>query len=204
MKFCTPRAQKKSRQILDGATCVFDAQGFEGASVDVIAETADVSKATLYKYFANKQDLFSACIERQCEVYSERMIDLSEVDGPLEDNLRIIASTIGQTFTSPVLANLFRLAIAETGRFPEIGRAIFDQGPQKSIELISAILKKHIETGELAITDIPRAARQFQALVKADFFDLALFGIRQDFSPQELQQSAENAVQTFLRAYRVG
>ena len=203
MKFCTPRAQKKSCQILDGATCVFDAQGFEGASVDVIAETADVSKATLYKYFANKQELFSACIERQCEIYSERMVTLSDVEGPLEDNLRIIATIIGQTFTSPLLANLFRLAVAETARFPEIGRAFYDTGPKGGTRLIATILQKHVDTGELDIDDVSLAARQFQALVRADFFDLALFGIRHDFTPLEIEQSAEKAVQTFLRAYEV-
>ncbi len=119
----TARAQKKAHQILEGAAEIFDQHGFEGASVDMIAEAADVSKATLYKYFANKQELFKAVIQRQCKFYSGRIAELSEVDGTLEDNLRAIARTIGQTFTSPVLANLYRLAIAEATRFPEIDQS---------------------------------------------------------------------------------
>ncbi len=199
---CTPRAREKCRQIMDGATRIFDEQGFEGASVDMIAETADVSKATLYKYFANKQELFKAVIQRQCEVYSERIAELSKVDGGLEDNLRAIAGNISQTVTSPLLTNLFRLAVAETTRFPDIARTFYESAPRAGENLIAAILQKHIDSGELAIDDVPLAARQFLELIKADFFHVAIFGIRTEFTQQDIDQSAENAVQTFLRAYR--
>lgn len=198
----TPRAQKKARQIMEGAVQIFDQHGFEGASVDMIAKAADVSKATLYKYFANKQELFKAVIQRQCKVYSGRIAKLSEVDGTLEDNLRAIARTIGQTFTSPILSNLYRLAIAEATRFPEISRTFYESGPQTGETLTCAILQKHIDAGELDIDNVPLAARQFQELIKADFFHVAIFGIRTDFTQQDIDQSAENAVQTFLRAYR--
>ncbi len=199
---CTPRAREKCRQIMDGATRIFDEQGFEGASVDMIAETADVSKATLYKYFANKQELFKAVIQRQCEVYSARIAELSKVDGGLEDNLRAIAGNISQTVTSPLLTNLFRLAVAETTRFPDIARTFYESAPRAGENLIAAILQKHIDSGELAIDDVPLAARQFLELIKADFFHVAIFGIRTEFTQQDIDQSAENAVQTFLRAYR--
>ncbi|WP_306261997.1 TetR/AcrR family transcriptional regulator [Pararhizobium sp. IMCC21322] len=199
---CTPRARQKCRQIMDGAARIFDEQGFEGASVDMIAEAADVSKATLYKYFANKQELFKAVIQLQCKVYSERIEKLSKIDGTLEENLRVIASTIGQTFTAPALSNLFRLAVAETTRFPEIGRTFYESGPKTGETLITAILQKHIDTGELDIDDVNLAARQLLELVKADFFHVSIFGIRKDFTQADIDQSAENAVQTFLRAYR--
>lgn len=198
----TTRAQKKAHQIMEGAAQIFDQHGFEGASVDMIAEAADVSKATLYKYFANKQELFKAVVQRQCKFYSGRIAELSEVDGALEDNLRAIARTIGQTFTSPVLANLYRLAIAEATRFPEAGRTFYESGPKTGEILTAKILQKHIDSGELDIDDVPLAARQFQELIKADFFHVAIFGIRTDFTQADIEKSAEAAVQTFLKAYR--
>ena len=179
---CTPRAREKCRQIMDGATRIFDEQGFEGASVDM--------------------ELFKAVIQRQCEVYSERIAELSKVDGGLEDNLRAIAGNISQTVTSPLLTNLFRLAVAETTRFPDIARTFYESAPRAGENLIAAILQKHIDSGELAIDDVPLAARQFLELIKADFFHVAIFGIRTEFTQQDIDQSAENAVQTFLRAYR--
>lgn len=199
---CTPRAREKCREIMDGATRIFDEQGFEGASVDMIAEASDVSKATLYKYFANKQELFEAVIQRQCEFYSARIAQLGDVDGSLEDDLRAIALIIGETFTSPLLANLFRLTLSETTRFPEITRTFYEAGPRAGNRLIAAILQKHIDSGELAADDAALAARQLQELIKADFFYLIIFGIRTDFTRQEIEQSGEIAIRTFLRAYR--
>ena len=52
----------KVRQILDGARKVFLNLGFDGASMGDIARAAGVSKGTLYVYFENKAELFSALI----------------------------------------------------------------------------------------------------------------------------------------------
>ena len=49
---------RKYDQVIAGARDVFLAQGFEGASVDLIAREAGVSKATLYSYFPDKRILF--------------------------------------------------------------------------------------------------------------------------------------------------
>ncbi|WP_306258986.1 TetR/AcrR family transcriptional regulator C-terminal domain-containing protein [Pararhizobium sp. IMCC21322] len=42
---------------------------------------------------------------------------------------------------------------------------------------MATILQKHIDAGELAIGDVPLAARQFQELITADLFHVAAFGI---------------------------
>lgn len=45
-----------------------------------------------------------------------------------------------------------------------------------------AILQKHINTGERDIDDVGLATRRFQELIKAGFFNTAVFGIRNDFT----------------------
>ena len=55
----------KRRQILDGARKVFMDLGFDGASMNEIARSAGVSKGTLYVYFADKNRLFEAIVERE-------------------------------------------------------------------------------------------------------------------------------------------
>ena len=56
------RTPAKVRQILGGAREVFLRLGFDGASMGDIARAAGVSKGTLYVYFENKAELFSALI----------------------------------------------------------------------------------------------------------------------------------------------
>ncbi|MGJ8671083.1 MAG: TetR/AcrR family transcriptional regulator C-terminal domain-containing protein [Oceanococcus sp.] len=124
-------------------------------------------------------------------------------NGTLKNDLRAIARTIGQTFTSPILSGPYRLATAETTGFPEADRTIYEAAPHSGEILTAKILQNPIDAGELTIDGAPLVARQFQELIKADFLHVAVFGIRTDFTQVVIDQSSENTVQTFLRAYRV-
>lgn len=55
-----PRSVKSHQKVLDAATELFADRGIEGASMDAIAERSGVSKATIYKYWRDKEAL---CIE---------------------------------------------------------------------------------------------------------------------------------------------
>src|SRR5260370_14848744 len=57
-------AGQVEERILDAAGRVFLEHGFQGASVDEIAEVASAGKPTIYARFPGKQALFSAVIER--------------------------------------------------------------------------------------------------------------------------------------------
>ncbi len=55
------------RRILDAAVQLFSHQGFNGTSTREIARLADVNEATLFRYFARKQDLFWAAVQLRLE-----------------------------------------------------------------------------------------------------------------------------------------
>ena len=56
------RARKTRIRILEAATRLFSAHGFSGATVDEIAELADVNKQRIYAYFGSKNKLFEAAL----------------------------------------------------------------------------------------------------------------------------------------------
>lgn len=71
----------KRRAILDAAQEVFDARGYEAATMDAVAQKAGVSKGTLYNHFQNKEDLFA-------KVFSERLSgDQAELERLIEEPL---------------------------------------------------------------------------------------------------------------------
>lgn len=49
---------KKREEILAAAVKLFSEQGYDGTSMDKIADQAGVSKITIYKHFENKENLF--------------------------------------------------------------------------------------------------------------------------------------------------
>lgn len=53
---------KKRAAILEGAIDVFIELGYDLASMDKIAENANVSKRTIYNHFANKETLFQVVV----------------------------------------------------------------------------------------------------------------------------------------------
>jgi AcrR family transcriptional regulator len=64
-----------TEQILDAATAVFAAEGFDRANMDAIAARAGVTKPTLYARLGSKEALFGAAVEREYEVRKARLFD---------------------------------------------------------------------------------------------------------------------------------
>jgi AcrR family transcriptional regulator len=61
-----PRAEREE-QMLEVAGEVFAERGFHAASMDEIAERADISKPMLYAYFGSKEGLYSSYLHRTGE-----------------------------------------------------------------------------------------------------------------------------------------
>ena len=193
----------KGRQILDGARAAFLESGFEGASVDEIARRAGVSKGTMYNYFPDKRSLFSAMIRRECREQARHIfqIDHAEADN-VEATLRRIARAFVEFVTSPFAQRMFRITVAETLRFPELGRAFMESGPALGIRRLSQYFAFACGRGDLAIDDVELAAHQFAELCKAELFFRTLFDPDTPVAQSEIGRVADAAVKTFLRAYR--
>ncbi|MHB2149477.1 TetR/AcrR family transcriptional regulator [Calditrichota bacterium LG25] len=56
--------EQRRQQIIDAAEAVFFKHGFETASMDMVAEQAELSKATLYMYFKSKEELYFHIFKR--------------------------------------------------------------------------------------------------------------------------------------------
>jgi len=60
--------ERRRNAIIDAAEEVFFSKGVEDATMDEVAERAELSKGTLYLYFKNKNDLFHGIIARALEI----------------------------------------------------------------------------------------------------------------------------------------
>lgn len=62
-----PKDLEKRHRILDAAKTLFLQHGYHGSSMNQIAQTAGVTKLTVYNHFQDKANLFSCAIEETCE-----------------------------------------------------------------------------------------------------------------------------------------
>ena len=85
-----PREARR-RQLLNAAHQVFVAHGFHGASMDEIADVAEVSKPVLYQHFPGKRELYLALLDVHMDEFSAL---LQQAIGSTTDNKLRVGATI--------------------------------------------------------------------------------------------------------------
>jgi AcrR family transcriptional regulator len=83
-----PRDERRA-QLLSAAQEVFVANGYHGAAMDEIAETAHVSKPVLYQHFPSKRELYLALLESHLASLTELM--LGALDSTTDNKERVKA-----------------------------------------------------------------------------------------------------------------
>jgi AcrR family transcriptional regulator len=117
-------------RLLAAASEVFLADGFKGASVDVIAVKAGVSKVTIYRRYTSKAGLFEAVALRSVERLRRKSREVETTDRPPADVLHDFALAIYEGVTHAESVAVMRLAIAEASQFPEAAGEVFGRhGP---------------------------------------------------------------------------
>jgi hypothetical protein len=92
------------------------------------------------------------------------------------------------------------VVIAESTRFPELGRAFYDNGPAALLGIFGTWLAEQTAAGNLAVADPVTAAEQFVSLLKTSVYLRASLGLTTP-TDAEIDVTVEAAVTTFLKAY---
>lgn len=192
------RRGRKFAQVLEGARDVFMAVGFEGASVDEIARVSGVSKATLYSYFPDKRLLFVEVVRTECLRQADEAVADIDQTAPPAEVLRAVGRRVIGFYTSEFGRGVHRICVAESARFPELGRQFYESGAALARERLGAYLAAACDRGEMRIHDIPLAADQFIKLCEADLLDRSMCGISRSFPEAEVARVVEGAVAMFL------
>jgi AcrR family transcriptional regulator len=191
----------KRRQILTGARKVFRARGFDGASMEVIAKEAGVSKGTLYVYFASKESLFEALIleERfgQAELMQEVLVSRADV----ETDLRRIGRNYLEKMARPEKLSTLRMVIGAAEKFPQFGELLHEAGPCRGRREMGAFIQERINRGELKSCEVEVAAGQFFDLCVAGILRRMLLNAGPPPDEMETEANVDAAVKVFLAAY---
>ncbi len=161
------RTEKKRAQIRMAAKELFLRSGFQGTSTDAIATAAGVSKETLYRYYARKEDLFVDVVrllttERlHLAQWTERSTEPTSRQD-LRVLLRAITRLVLETMVQPEYQAIFRLMLAELPRFPELGPLFRQTVPEPAINALLALLRQGQAHGVVREhIDLPLIGRMF-------------------------------------------
>ncbi|WP_430779971.1 TetR/AcrR family transcriptional regulator [Actinoplanes sp. G11-F43] len=194
-------AEEKRTAILRAATTLFLASGYDGISLARIAESAGVSKATLFKQFPTKAALFDAIVTESWHLGDE------DEPQPAPDDVRAGLTTMGERYvallTRPGMTALFRIVIAELPRFPELGEAQFSRGKLPYFESVRRYLAAADAAGSARVPDTELAATQFLGMISNFVFWPNLLLIDWAPAPEAIDHAVEEAVATMVARYAV-
>jgi TetR/AcrR family transcriptional repressor of mexJK operon len=198
------RSERKRGAVLEAATSLFLAKGYDGTTMDEVAALAAVSKPTLYRYFADKEQLYAAIVAATTDNIDGllRLVadELAASDDPRE-GLGRLADKFLAALMQPDLLRLRRLVIANAERFPEVGQGWFSGGFERVLETLSAAFRRYAAKGRLRIDDPLMAANHFAGLLLWIPLNRAMFSGKCDSDPAELVRYAQAGVDAFLRGY---
>jgi len=187
--------------MLEIARATFLREGYAAASVSEIAAKVGGSKATLYSYFPSKKDLFAAVIEEEVRQMLAPMFEMDETQG----DVRTVLERFARRFLALLLADdtvaFYRLVVAESARFPEVGQAAYQFGVQHGLDHLAGYFAAAMERGALRRTDASVAVLQFFDLCAGELHRKRLFGVVGADDRDAVEKQAKNAVATFLAAY---
>ena len=195
----TRLTDRKRAAILVAAVSEFQKNGFDGTSMDRIAETAEVSKRTVYNHFPSKDELFMAMVTELSQRCGGMECPYSSTE-PLEDQLLEIAKSYAEKVTNKDFMKLSRVVISRFMQAPELGSSIRDKN-QLQFAIVEWI-KSAKKDGRLSVANVEQAATQFSSLIKAFAFWPQLISDEPVPTKRELNRIAKNTVEMFLSHYR--
>jgi AcrR family transcriptional regulator len=189
------------QRILEAAFSAFMERGFADTSTLEIATRAKASKRELYAHFDSKQEILAACIAER----ARRLRLPADLPEPhdretLAQALTAFGSNLLREVSDPTVIAVFRLAITEAVRAPDVAKALNDVAISASRaalrELITCARGAGLLGGEPA-----EMAEHFIGLLWGNQMMSLLLGVADRPSPREIARRAEVATAAFLRAY---
>jgi AcrR family transcriptional regulator len=186
--------------MLSAAQRLFAQSGYAAVSMDDIARTANVSKATLYAHFSSKENLFAEILEAESVGIDDALSIPDIFENDAEGVLRRFAYDFARFFLDGRGLEIYRLFVTDLHRFPELVRRFHAAGPMAMRARLSRLLAQMAERGALSIDDPELAAENLAALIQGRLpFDRAI-GLPPP-EPAEIERRVESALGLFLRGY---
>ncbi|POF62833.1 TetR family transcriptional regulator [Novacetimonas maltaceti] len=153
------------RHVLEVATALFIEQGFAATSLEQIARVARCSKASLYRRYASKEDLFRAVLAARGRLLLEETTAMEATPkNPLEA-MRGIARFFLDFMLRPETLETYRIVIADGHRIPSAVEEIMKDIAAPFMASIGRLLRAAEDAGQISATDHEETTRALMSLV---------------------------------------
>ncbi|WP_227136660.1 TetR/AcrR family transcriptional regulator [Kosakonia radicincitans] len=194
------KTEARRLSFVQAAGKLFIEHGFGTVTMEAIAAEAGASKVTLYSYFPNKDELFGAFAAEAGKGVIETL-ETSREEAGLQATLQRLGMAYLNLVTRPEVINLNRLVIGEAGRYPQLSRIFYENGPRQTLISICNVLDNLMQRGLLRQAELRRTGLYFKALCEAGLVERQLWGLDQQPAEETRREAVDAAIEAFLPAY---
>ncbi|MCK4505813.1 MAG: TetR/AcrR family transcriptional regulator [Candidatus Aegiribacteria sp.] len=153
-----------AQRILQAAIRVFDKYGLRKTTMRDIAESAGMSKSSLYYYFSNKRKILSSVVRQEAETLIEKLrTSVRQAVSPQEKLQAYVVTRMHLLFELSIYYASLTEAYLEQYAFIEREREVFTNFENSTIQ---DILSEGIDTGVFRISDVLTTAKMIIIIMK--------------------------------------
>ncbi len=170
--------------IVDAATTAFGTHGYEGTSIQIIAEQAGLTAATLYHYFPGKAAIFQTVGDEVTKEFRRRTDAATEGIESARLSVAAVLRALGDwVIEQPEIASFIATYAAEVARNQEVRRLSPRARWTEPMRYYSAFAQRGLERGEIAPDLEPD---EFAGLVQGLIYGMsALVAVGRAFGPPD-------------------
>jgi AcrR family transcriptional regulator len=189
-------------RILSAAFSAFMERGYAGTSTLDIATRAKVSKRELYALFDDKHAMLAACIAER----AKRMRQPLQLP-PVHDRVALAATlnkfgiAILKGVCDPKVLAVYRLAISESDRSPEIARLLDQAGREANRAALIEFLTVAQANGLFGAVEPETMAARFFAVMWGDLLVRLLLRVTNAPKSTEIEQRVRAATEVLMLLY---
>jgi len=148
----------RRNELLTAARTIFGKKGFHDASIEEIAETAEVAKGTVYLYYKSKKELYMEALRFGIESLNRELRSRADGPGSCLQTLRILTETKISFFDEN--RDFFRIYYSELSKLPSHPAAIAMVRDlyTEQIKVFEVILRNGVRQREIRGVDVEKTA----------------------------------------------
>jgi AcrR family transcriptional regulator len=154
------RPEARPEELVESALTVFAERGFRQTTLEEVAQRAGVSKGTVYLYFASKDALFEAVVEKKVIALLESAEEMARAHGGTATEVLVdVVKTMWEAMSRTDMVCVARMVQGELRQFPEVRRFYFEHVVVRHRRLLADIAARGVASGEFrpeAMLILPR------------------------------------------------
>ncbi|MFL9842643.1 TetR/AcrR family transcriptional regulator [Sphingomonas sp. ST-64] len=184
---------------MEAARHAFFTRGFQAATIEDIAQAAEVSKVTVYSRFGDKETLFEEVMRDQSARMAMVFDQAVSEDRSLEEQLNAYGLGLLNFMFSEDHVAIDRVLMHEIAQVPELARRFYEAGPALCFGRLAEVLSDAAARGQVEVDDPYLAAQDLCGLWKG-VSDMGLkLGLEPLPDAETIRKRVERATRLFLR-----